>query len=443
MLDHSMHKQIGTFIKMLRKEKKMTQAEFAEKLETSQSAVARIESGNQNLTTKELVKISRVLGENIIALNNYRRDDFRIRGGKKLHGSIETNTSKNGALGLMCASLLNKGTTVLHGIPHIEEINRIIELFESIGVEITWVRDHSIKIKAPKRFNFDTMNTDAAKKIRSALMAIGALVHDHKSFTLPHAGGCNMGERTISAHRMALESFGVTVHTRAHDYLFERTTLHASEFTMYEGSDTGTINALIAAARIPKKSIIHFAQYNYMVQDVVFFLQKLGVRIDVVEGKTIHIHGVKNITVDVEHHNSEDPIESMMFISAAATTKSELTITRCPIDFLRLELLKFEKMGLRFTTSKEYTSHNKKTKLVDITVFPSTYTALSDKIHALPYPGINTDNLPFFVPVATQAKGVTLIHDWMWENRAIYFAELNRLGAHIEVADPHRVFVHG
>jgi UDP-N-acetylglucosamine 1-carboxyvinyltransferase len=132
-----------------------------------------------------------------------------------------------------------------------------------------------------------------------------------------------------------------------------------------------------------------------------------------------------------------------MFISAAIMTKSKITVKRCPIEFLRLELLKLEKMGLKYKKSTPYLSHNKKTELVDIIIFPSELKAVGDKIHALPYPGINTDNLPFFVPIATQAKGTTLIHDWMWENRAIYFTELNRLGADISLADPHRIFVQG
>jgi UDP-N-acetylglucosamine 1-carboxyvinyltransferase len=100
-------------------------------------------------------------------------------------------------------------------------------------------------------------------------------------------------------------------------------------------------------------------------------------------------------------------------------------------------------MGLKTQISKQYLAQNNRTKLVDITIFPSKLKALRDKIHAQPYPGINSDNLPFFVPIATCAEGSTLIHDWMWENRAIYFTELNRLGANVVLADPHRVFVTG
>src|SRR5690606_18232433 len=158
---------------------------------------------------------------------------------------------------------------------------------------------------------------------------------------------------------------------------------------------------------------------------------------------TLEIQGVKDINKDIEYTIAEDPIESMMFIAAGIVTNSTITIERCPIDFLRLEMLKLDIMGLDYEMSDEYVSENNRTKLVDITIQPSTLKALNDKIHALPYPGINSDNLPFFVPIATQAQGTTLIHDWMWENRAIYFTELNRLGAEIKLADPHRVFITG
>ena len=100
-------------------------------------------------------------------------------------------------------------------------------------------------------------------------------------------------------------------------------------------------------------------------------------------------------------------------------------------------------MGLRYKILKNYLSRNRRTKLIDILIQPSKLLALEDKIEARPYPGINIDNLPFFGLVAACAKGQTLIHDWVYENRAIYLTELNHLGANVLLADPHRVFVHG
>ncbi len=370
-------------------------------------------------------------------------DDFKILGGKRLSGSIVTNTSKNGALGLFCASLLNKQTTTLHGIPRVEEISRIIEIFESIGVKIRWVGQNTVTITPPKRFSLARINKDASSRIRSVLMMIGALIHFNKKFNIPHAGGCKMGQRTIAAHRYGLKNFGVEITTKKNFYTIKRSGLRPAEIVLYEASDTATENLLIAAALIPGKTVLKFTPPNYQVQEVCFFLEKCGVRIDGIGTSNLVIHGMKEINKPIEYWNSEDPTESMMFIASAIVTNSKLKITRCPIEFIELELLKLEKMGLKFTKSKSYSSKNGRTKLCDITIYPSKLTALYDKIHALPYPGINADNLPFFVPIAACAQGSTLIHDWMWENRAIYFTELNKLGAEIILADQHRVIVRG
>ncbi len=433
--------KIGAFIKSIRETRGMTQAEFAKALHTSQSAIARMESGKQNFTLALLEEISDVLGRKIIAVPE--SIDFHVEGGKKLHGSITTNASKNGAMGLLSAALLNKGTTTLHGIPRIEEVNRFIELLTSIGVRIEWIGPNSLRYIPPQRLSLSKMDKHAAGRMRSSIMLIGALIHRESEFALPHAGGCKMGNRTISAHRHGLEALGVKITTRDDRYDINSKKLRANDIVLYEASDTAAENLLIAAARIPGTTTIRFATSNYMVQEVCFFLETLGVKIDGIGTSTLTVHGVKDIHHDVEYDNSEDPIESMMFLSAAITTQSELTVTRCPIDFLSLELLKLEKMGLKYTHSPSYFSKNNRTRLVDITVFPSTLIAPHDKIHAQPYPGINTDNLPFFVPIATLAKGTTLIHDWMWENRAIYFTELNRLGANITLADPHRAYIQG
>lgn len=434
-------KTIGNFIKKLREKRGLTQGELAERLKTSQSAIARMEAGGQNITAGELLKIGDALDHKIVSLSN--SIDFKINGGKKLKGSITTNTSKNGAMGLLCASLLNKNTTVLHGIPKIEEVNRMIEIFISIGVKIRWISGQTLEIIPPRKFDTKGLNHSSVASVRSSIMLIPAMAHSVKNFSILHSGGCKMGERTISAHRYALENFGVSIKTENQNYSVSAKVLRPSNVVMYESSDTAAESVIMMAALIPGITEVSFAPPNYQVQEVCFFLEKLGVKIEGIGTTNLKIYGVDKIDQKIEYHNSEDPIESMMFISAAVTTKSKLEIKRCPIDFLSLELEKLKIMGLKFKISKKYFSLNQRTNLVDIIVFPSKLKALKDKIHAQPYPGINSDNLPFFVPIATQAEGSTLIHDWMWENRAIYFTELNKLGANITLADPHRVFVVG
>jgi len=376
-------------------------------------------------------------------MNEVPINDIKITGGNKLHGEITTNSSKNGATHLLCASLLNKGTTTLRGVPRIEEVNRIIEIFESIGVKLEWIGDRDLKIKTPEKFDFENINRESAGQVRSFLMAMGSLPHRMKEFKIPNAGGCKMGNRSITAFRHSLSALGLSITTNETDYILDANKLHSADITMYEASDTATTATLLLASCIKGETTIRFAPPNYQVQDVCFFLERCGVKIDGIGNTTMTVHGIDGINLDIEHWVSEDPIESMMFISAGAVTKSELLVKRCPIDFLRLELLKLTLMGLKTEISKEYKSYNERTTLVDIKVFPSDLVAPNDKIHSLPYPGINTDNLPFFVPVATQAEGTTMIHDWMWENRAIYFTELNRLGANITLMDPHRVLIQG
>ncbi len=434
-------RQIGAFIKNIRERKNITQKDFAEALQTSQSAVARMESGKQNFTTDLLNKISLALGQSVVSLNN--SIDFQVTGGRKLSGSIETNFSKNGSVGLLCASLLNKGQTTLHGIARIEEVYRVIEILESIGVVVKWVAANSVTIKPPKKFNIRGINRDSAVKTRSIIMLLGPLVHFLSDFYLPHASGCNLGKRTIAAHAFALKDLGVDVRATNDSYKVKVKKMKPAEIVMYEAGDTACENILMATALIPGTSTISFASSNYMVQEICFFLEKLGVNIDGIGTSTLVIEGQKEINKDVEYWNSEDPIESMMFLSAAVVTDSELVITRAPIDFLALELEKLKHMKLRYKISKKYKSYNERTNLVDIHVFPSKLVALEDKIHPAPYPGINIDNLPFLALIATQAKGKTLVHDWVFENRAIYLTELNRLGAKVDLADPHRLYIEG
>lgn len=275
-------------------------------------------------------------------------------------------------------------------------------------------------------------------------MLIGPLIHYLPEFYLPHASGCHLGKRTIAAHTYAFDSLGVKIKTTNNRYVITKNKkLKPAHIIMYEPGDTACENILTGASLIPGKTTIDFASSNYMVQEVCFFLETLGVKIDGIGTGTMTVHGIKEINKDIEYWNSEDPIESMMFISAGIVTHSKLKIERCPIDFLSIELEKLKRMGLKYKLSKIYTSYNKRTKLVDIEIFPSRLNAPEEKLHSNPYPGINIDNLPFFVPIATQAKGQTLIHDWVYENRAIYFTELNRLGADINLVDPHRAYITG
>lgn len=362
-----------------------------------------------------------------------------------MSGEVTINASKNASVALIMGSLVNRGETTLRNVPQIEEVNRLLEVLESVGVEIER-KDRDIILRPPAKILIEKINRASAERTRSIILIIGALAGHFKKYSIPQAGGCRLGSRTIKPHLFALENFGMDIKAESKGFLVSWKKLSpAKKIVMYEASDTATENAILVAAQIPGRSVIKLTSANYMVQDLCFFLEKLGVKIRGIGSMTLEIEGKREIRKNVEYTISEDPIEAMLFLSAAASTKSEILIKRCPIEFLELELLKLSKMGLKLKIGNEYFSKNKRTKLVDIKTFPSDLKALSDKIHpATPSSaGINIDNLPFFVPVAMMAKGKTLIHDWVFENRSIYFAELNKLGGGIILLDQHRVIVEG
>ncbi len=370
--------------------------------------------------------------------------NYHVIGGKKLSGSVRTNTSKNAAVVLLAASLLNRGTTTLKRMPKIEEVKRLIEVMRSIGVKIEW-NDKEMKITPPSRFDLDGIDRAAAQKTRSIALFIAPLAHLVNSFDLPAPAGCDLGKRSLGAHIDALETLGISISgdEKKNTYHTEVKDVKPAEIIMYEASDTGTENVLMAAAKIPGTTTIKFASANYMVQDLCFFLEKAGVKIEGIGTSTLVVHGVKDIDASLEMSPGEDPIESMFFISLALTTSSELTIERCAIDFLELELSTLEHMGMKHMRSNKYLAENGRTGLVDVTIYKSDLYAPPEKIAPRPYPGINIDNLPYFVSIATQAKGETLIHDWVYEIRSSYYLEMSKLGADITKLDQHRVLVKG
>lgn len=371
--------------------------------------------------------------------------NYRVQGGKVLSGTVQTNVSKNAAVALLAASLLNRGETVLKRMPRIEEVKRLIEVMTSIGVTVVWDASGDMRITPPEKIDLSNLNVEAAQKTRSIALFIAPLAHLLGTFELPAPKGCNLGKRSLGSHIDALAKLGIIIegNEEAHTYHVSSNGKAPAEIIMYEASDTGVENVLMAAARIPGTTTIKFASANYMVQDLCVFLRHCGVKIEGIGTSTLVVHGLSEINTEVHGHPSEDPIESMFFISLAATTGSEITITRCPIDFIELELFTLGHMGLQYEYGESYASENGHTVLRDITIKKSDLHAPPDKIAPRPYPGINIDNLPYFVPVATQAKGETLIHDWVYDGRAHYYTMMNQLGANVELLDPHRALIKG
>ena len=440
--------EIGAIIATARTRQNMTQAELAEKIGTSQSAINRIEHGKQNASLEIISKISHALRTQIVTVNDTASKSYQIKGGKELHGSIEINTSKNAAVGLLCAALLNEQKTTLVHLAHIEEVYRIIEVLESIGVRTEWINNgRDLEIIPPKKLDLGNLDIEAARRTRTVIMFMGPLLHRFKEFRLPYAGGCSLGSRTVEPHLHALKNFGLDVDAKVNPGFYEATVrnikIEDKKIVLTERGDTVTENAVMAAALYPGKTTIVGASPNYMVQDVCFFLQKLGIQIDGVGTTNLTIHGVNKISKQIDYAPGEDPIEAMSFIAAGIATKSEIEVKRVPIEFLEIELEVLRSMGQKMRVSDEYLAENGRTRLVDVKLKKSNLKAPIDKIHPMPFPGLNIDSLPFFSLIAATAEGRTLIHDWVFENRAIYSTELSNLNAKVELLDAHRIFVNG
>ncbi|GAC1379176.1 MAG: UDP-N-acetylglucosamine 1-carboxyvinyltransferase [Marmoricola sp.] len=437
--------RIGHLIRDARKHRGWTQQQLADVLNTSQSAVNRIERGHQNLSLEMLARIGEALDSQIVSIGTGPAH-LRVTGPTTLQGSIDVKTSKNAGVALLCAALLNQGRTTLRRVARIEEVNRLLEVLNSLGVQTTWLNEENdLEIVPPKKLSLADIDQDAARRTRSIIMFLGPLLHLFEEFDLPYAGGCDLGTRTVEPHMTALRPFGLSVKATDGNY-------HANvgagqapthPIVLTERGDTVTENALMAAALSPNTTVIRNASSNYMVQDLCFYLQLLGVEIDGIGTTTLTITGCESINVDVDYAPSEDPIEAMSLLAAAIVTDSEVTIRRVPIEFLEIELAVLEEMGFRYKRSDEYLALNGRTRLVDITTLHSVLRAPIDKIHPMPFPGLNIDNLPFFAVIAAVAEGKTLLHDWVYENRAIYLTELSKLGAKVTLMDPHRVMIEG
>ncbi|WP_029252231.1 helix-turn-helix domain-containing protein [Paraoerskovia marina] len=437
--------QVGTLIRGARQHRGFTQAQLAERLGTSQSAVHRVEQGAQNISLDMITRISEALSTELVTLGGPKHSHLRVTGGQQLSGSIRVNSSKNAAVALLCASLLNRGRTTLRDVARIVEVDRILDVLTSVGVRATWsANGRDLELVRPDHLDLTNIDTEAARRTRSIIMFLGPLLGLEDEFRLPYAGGCDLGTRTVEPHMIALRPFGLAV-TATDGFYEAAVTPRTGDVTVVltERGDTVTENAIMAAACHDGVTTIRNASPNYMVQDLCFYLDLLGIRIEGIGTTTLRVHGVTDVNVDVEYAVSEDPVEAMSLLTAGIVTHSEITVQRVPIEFMEIELAMLAEMGLRYEESPEYLARNGRTRLVDITVYPSDLVASQGTIHPMPFPGLNIDNLPFFVVIAACADGSTLVHDWVYDGRAIHLTDLTRLGANVRLLDAHRLDVTG
>src|ERR687885_1193894 len=242
--------RIGNLIRDARKHRGWTQQQLADVLSTSQSAVNRIERGHQNLSLEMLARIGEALDSEIVSLGS-GPTHLRVTGPTTLSGSIDVKSSKNAGVALLCASLLNRGRTTLRRVARIEEVNRLLEVLNSLGVHTRWLNDAGdLEIVPPADLDLSSIDVIAARRTRSVIMFLGPLLHRAETFELPYAGGCDLGTRTVEPHMTALRMFGLEV--KATDGLYHAIVnpevSPTRPLVLTERGDTVTENALMAAA---------------------------------------------------------------------------------------------------------------------------------------------------------------------------------------------------
>lgn len=356
-------------------------------------------------------------------------DKFVIQGGKKLNGEIEVRGSKNSAGPALIACLLTQDECIIDNVPFIEDIENILEILESMGVEVEKIGDEKVKIKAetvdPLKMDFEKVS-----KTRISVLFFGALLSRVKDFKMPPPGGDRIGLRPISVQLRALEKLGAKIEKKDNVYEVSCDKLKGKEIVLEEFSVTATESIMLAAVLAEGKTIIKGAAAEPHVQDLGEMLINMGAKIEGLGNHTIIIEGVEKLH-GCTHNVIPDPIEAGTFIVIGALIGNKVKITGVDLSHLDLFLAKLEEMGVDMEKGEDYVlvSHSPKLK--------------ATKVQALPYPGFPTDLLPIIIPLLLSAEGKSLVHDPLYENRFNYIQELKKMGADIEMVDPHRTFVFG
>lgn len=356
-------------------------------------------------------------------------EKFIIQGGKSLRGEIEVRGAKNVAFPILAASLLTKDECEISNLPLIEDVFRMIEILKAMGSKVSWKGERTIKIRNSKINPLKTRE-DLVGLLRGSVLFFGPLLARFGKVKFPNPGGCVIGARPIDTHLDGFSQLGVKIEKQGKKYLLKAPQKKENKAVLNEFSVTATENLMLFASLFPGKTVIRTADQDYQVQELATFLKKMGVRIKGAGTHQITIHGSK-ILKGVKHKLIYDPIEAGTFILTAAATRGSVLVKNVEVDFLELPLKKLKDFGVPLEVKGK-----------TVRVLPWKKLRI-DKIQSLPYPGIPSDLLSAFGVLATQAQGSTLIHDPLYEGRLKYLEEINKMGAEIYFADPHRAIVNG
>ena len=368
---------------------------------------------------------------------------FEVEGGRKLKGELQPQGAKNEALQVICAVLLTEEEVIIDNLPNIRDVNALIDLLASMGVEVNRISPNTCSFKA-KNVNIEYLHTDAYKKqasaLRGSVMVLGPLLSKFKKAYLPKPGGDRIGRRPLDTHLIGFEKLGAKFE---YDDTSEFFAINAENLTgtyllLEEPSVTGTANILMAAVMAKGKTTIYNAGCEPYIQQLCLMLNSMGAKITGIGSNLLTVEGVESLG-GCKHTILPDMIEIGSFIGMAAMTESEITIKNCRIDMLGLIPTVFRKMGIQFEFRGDdiyipEQKHYEISKFIDGSILT---------IYDHPWPGFTPDLLSIILVTAIQASGSLLVHQKMFESRLFFVDKLKDMGAQITLCDPHRAVIIG
>jgi UDP-N-acetylglucosamine 1-carboxyvinyltransferase len=355
-------------------------------------------------------------------------EKYVITGEKKLNGEIIVAGAKNMALKVFPATILCQNSCLIKNVPEIEDIERLIELMEDLGAKIT----HNAKgeyLVSAKEINKTQLKPDLVKRLRSSIMLAGPMLARFGEVTLAHPGGCIIGQRPIDLFLEGFQKLGATMDENGENYTLRAKKLKGADIILPRVSVTVTENLMMAATLAEGKTHIKNAAMEPEIVALADFLNKQGAKITGAGTPDISIEGVDKLNGG-EVTIIPDRIECGTFIMLGLITNSQIKIAKCEPRHIENLLYSLDKAGAKLEIGKDY-----------IITHPSNLKGVNIVTHE--YPGFPTDLQAPFTVLMTQANGLSLIHETIFEGRLFYTDILNQLGANIIMCDPHRVVVMG
>lgn len=369
---------------------------------------------------------------------------FKIEGGQPLAGEIQPQGAKNEALQILCAVLLTAEPVLIHNIPEIIDVQKLIKLLQKLGVKVSSKGSNSYLFQADA-VDLDYLSSDIFKEdgkgLRGSIMLVGPMLARFGVGSIPRPGGDKIGRRRLDTHFDGFIELGAEFEYDRENYFYtvraER--LKGTNMLLDEASVTGTANIVMAAVLAEGTTTIYNAACEPYLQQLCLMLNRMGAFISGIGSNLLTIEGVDSLQ-GTEHRILPDMIEIGSWIGLAAMTQSALRIKNVQWEFLGQIPSVFRRLGINFEKDQDdivIPAHTEGYKIQNF--IDGSILTISDA----PWPGFTPDLLSIILVVATQARGEALIHQKMFESRLFFVDKLIDMGAKIILCDPHRATVIG